>query len=106
LFDRLEGKTQKELAAHWASDKQSRDALRIQYPQPWRDAVSNDVRKALSDGARAFEELRYGYEAEPNCHFYIDTIPRMLRKMIWQRKPEWRGLGPACQPLPSLQVKP
>jgi hypothetical protein len=50
--------------------------------------VSDDVRKALSHGARAFEELRYAYEGEPTCRFYVDTMPRMFRQVIWKRKPE------------------
>ena len=106
LFDRLNGKTQKELAALWSSHNESRQSFRMQLPPPWRDRVSDDVREALSHGARAFEELRYGYEGEPSCSFYIDTVPRMLRTMIWQRKPEWRGLGPAHQSLASLHDEP
>lgn len=102
LFDRLNGKTQKELAALWSADNESRNEFRVQLPPPWRDSVSDDVREALSQGARAFEELRYAYEGVPICRFYIDTMPRMLRRMIWQRKPEWRGLGPGHQPLASL----
>jgi HEPN domain-containing protein len=95
LFDRLNGKSQKELAALWLADHDSREALRNVLPSKWRDAISDDVGQALSDGSRAFEELRYAYEREPVCRFYIDTLPRMLRGMIWARRPEWRGLGPA-----------
>ena len=85
------------------ADSDSRDAFREMLPAKWHGAVSDDVRQALSDGSRAFEELRYAYEGGPTCRFYIDTLPRMLRHMIWQRKPEWRGLGPGhSQPLTSL----
>jgi hypothetical protein len=104
LFDRLNGKTQKELAALWLADNDSRDAFRKMLPAKWHGAVSDDVRQALSDGSRAFDELRYAYEGEPTCRFYIDTMPRMLRQMIWKRKPEWRGLGPGHQPLASLDA--
>jgi len=68
--------------------------LRRQLPPNLREGVSDDVAQALSHGARAFEELRYAYEGEPTCRFYIDPMPRMLRSMIWLRRPEWRGLGP------------
>jgi hypothetical protein len=104
LFDRLNGKTQKELAGLWSADNESRNEFRVKLPLRWRDSVSDDVREALSQGARAFEELRYAYEGEPTCRFYIDTMPRMLRRMILRRKPEWRGLGPGHQPLASLHM--
>ncbi|NOJ43374.1 hypothetical protein [Bradyrhizobium australiense] len=102
LFDRLNGKTQKELAALWSADNGSRDAFRTMLPAKWHNSISDDVRQALSDGSRAFEELRYAYEGEPTCRFYIDTMPRMLRHIIWQRRLDWRGIGPGHQPLSSL----
>jgi hypothetical protein len=101
LFDKLNGQTQKELAALWSADNERRNEFRVKLPPPFGDSVSDDVRKALSDGARAFEELRYAYEGEPTGRFYIGDNPRMLRRMIWQRKPEWRGLGPAHQSMSS-----
>ncbi|CUU20835.1 hypothetical protein CDS [Bradyrhizobium sp.] len=104
LFDRLNGKTQKELSVLWTADNESREAFRKMLPAQFHSAVSDDVRQALSDGARAFEELRYAHEGEPACRFYIDTIPRMLRQIIWQRKPDWRGLGPGHRPLASLNI--
>ena len=110
LFDRLNGKTQKELAALWLADNDSRDAVRRMLPPNLREAVLDEVGKALSDGSRAFEQLRYAYEGEPTCRFYIDRMPRMLRNMIWLRKPEWRGLGPGqaieITPIPTTPRPP
>lgn len=94
LFTRLNGKTQKELAALWLADTDNRVRIRRGLPPHLHEAVSDDIREALSHGARAFEQLRYAFEGELTCRFYIDSVPRMLRSMIWRRKPEWRGVGP------------
>lgn len=95
LFDRLNVNTQKHLAALWRADTEGLNNVRNMLPEEMREAISDDVAKALTDGARAFEELRYHYETELTCRFYIDRMPRMLRSVIWQRMPEWYGLGPA-----------
>ena len=94
LFDRLNGKTQKELAALWSADNESRNEFRLQLPPPWRDSVSDDV--PGSNVARRSAHLSnsdMSYEGEPTCRFYIDTVPRMLRHMIWKRKPDGAGLA-------------
>lgn len=69
LFDRLNGKTQKELAALWLADSDSRDAFREMLPAKWHGAVSDDVREALSDGSRAFEECDMHTRASPPAAF-------------------------------------
>jgi len=62
-----------------------------------------DLPGALSDSSRAFEKIRYSYE--PNSQdgdFNIGDLPRILRRVILEMKPEWATLGRDIKPVPGF----
>jgi hypothetical protein len=64
---------------------------------------SRDLPGALSDSSRAFEQIRYSYE--PNSRqsdFNIIDLPRVLRRVILEMKPEWANLGKDVKPVPGF----
>ena len=57
--------------------------------------LPSDLANALVTCGRAFEQLRYGYEAPEGegQRFYIGHLPRILCEAIIEIKPEWRATG-------------
>ena len=55
-----------------------------------------DLLTSLSEGNKGFVDLRYSYEGQTGLRlrFRLGDLPRMLRKVILEMKPEWRGLAP------------
>lgn len=65
--------------------------------------ISRDLPNALLASSRAFETIRYNYEPEcAESEFNIGDLPRILRRVILQLKPEWAGLGRDAKPLPGF----
>jgi hypothetical protein len=62
-----------------------------------------DLPGALSDSSRAFEKIRYSYEpGSQNGDFNIIDLPRILRRVILEMKPEWASLGRDVKAVPGF----
>lgn len=56
-------------------------------------SVKRDLPSALMAGNRAFEKARYNYEGQSkDTNFYISDLPRLLGRVILEKKPEWASL--------------
>jgi hypothetical protein len=66
-----------------------------------------DLPGAISDSSRAFEKIRYRYEPNSqNSTFNIGDLPRILRRVILEGKPDWANLGPDVKPMPGFSSDP
>lgn len=62
-----------------------------------------DLPGAIADSSRAFEKIRYGYEpGSKDSDFNIGDLPRILRRVILEGKPEWADLGREVKPIPGF----
>ena len=97
LFDQLKPETQRKIVHLWDSE-----VIPIRDPE-WtfieksrnysHGRFKRDLPGALADSSRAFEEIRYAYEpASKKATFNIIDVPRILRQVILEMKPEWKNL--------------
>jgi len=72
--------------------------------QPGVRKMNRDLPGALNASSRAFEKIRYGYEPKnrENSDFNIVDLPRALRHVILEMKPEWDNLGRDVKPVPGF----
>jgi hypothetical protein len=98
LFEQLKPATQDKIIHFWNThivpvrDPEWKFIENSQYGGAKK--FKRDLPVALSDSSRAFEKIRYSYE--PNSQdgdFNIGDLPRVLRRVILEMKPEWASLG-------------
>jgi hypothetical protein len=66
-----------------------------------------DLPGAIADSSRAFEKMRYSYEpGSKDCDFNIIDVPRILRRVILEGKPEWASLGRDVKEVPGFSRDP
>jgi len=66
-----------------------------------------DLPGAISDSSRAFEKIRYRYEPESKVStFNIVDLPRILRRILLEGKPEWASLAPDVTAVPGFSRDP
>ena len=99
LFARLNGKTQRRLEEMWTASLPSREAMFEFAEREFGYTAARDLRSALADGGSAFEQLRYVHEGEPKTKYYLADFPRMIRKVIWEQRPDLKGIGPSFHPV-------
>jgi hypothetical protein len=92
LFRELTPQTRKKIEDGWNR------VLPIR--QPLWDAMERTTGKkpptafddALTEGSRAFTELRYSHENEGNPTFLLGDLPPVLVNVIWERMPAWQNI--------------
>lgn len=73
-----------------------------QHQNPKGYKIGRSLPAALLASSMAFETIRYNYE--PDCReseFNIGDLPRILRRIILQLRPEWTILALNVKPLPK-----
>jgi hypothetical protein len=95
LFKSLRGKTQKELETLWDADVQARPSI-AKLAAQIGEKMPEHLREAISDGANAFDNLRYAHQKDlKETNFVLGAFPRLLQRLILSRRPDWLGLGPS-----------
>jgi hypothetical protein len=81
LFKCVRGKTQRELEAAWDADEATRNQL-AKLGVMVGSKVPETLRDALSDGANAFDGLRYAYQQKDisQTNFLLNSFPRRYCK--------------------------
>lgn len=109
LFDQLSQETQEKIEHIWASEIVP---LRNEMWEKMESSVgggqtlSRDFRDAIRAGSRAFEEVRYSYEPNgESTTFYISDLPRLLWRVIVEKRPEWKNLRRKVHEVPSPDQK-
>lgn len=66
--------------------------------------ISRDLPGALTASSRAFEKIRYAYEpgSRDDSNFNVADLPRVLRRVILEMKPEWITLGRSVNAVPGF----
>jgi hypothetical protein len=103
LFQILPRPTQRRIEELWDEYVQSQatfwDTIDKLAPHP----SPRDLLTSLSEGNKGFVELRYSYEGETarRLRFRLGDLPRMLRRVILELRPEWQGLAPTLREITS-----
>jgi hypothetical protein len=109
LFEQLKPATQQRMIALWNTHiipHRDPEWKFIETSLGGKERFKRDLPGALSASSRAFEAIRYGYEPETkNSDFNIIDMPRILRRVILEMKPEWAELGRDVKPVPGF-VRP
>ncbi len=97
LFHQLRPETSSEITHLWETH-----IVPLREPQ-WKVMESSlskgskfcrDLPGALKAGSRTFERMRYQYEpASQIGAFNLGDLPRILRRIILQKKPKWTNLA-------------
>jgi hypothetical protein len=103
LFGRLPGRLQRRLDAMWIDYVPTRAEMFEYARKHFNYTAATDLRSALADGGTGFEDMRYVYEGPTNTKFFLADLPKLLRALILEQKPDWQGLGPTYGPLPLAQ---
>jgi hypothetical protein len=111
LFNLLTSETRTKIIDLWDTHivparKSMWDAI-DQHQKPTGKKVGRSLPAALLASSRAFETIRYNYE--PDCaqsEFNIGDLPRILRHIILEMKPEWATLGRDVKPVPGFVRAP
>jgi hypothetical protein len=104
LFDMLNPKTQARIEAGWASIANHRSEEWDTVEKVLSRTIARDLRGALTAGSKAFEKIRYSYEGvEDDVQYYLQDLPRLLGRVILERKPDWENLQRPLRPLQPLQ---
>lgn len=94
LKDKIERKWNDEVVPLRSGDWDHFDAV-------FDKKMGRDIRQALRNSSAAFQELRYVYEGVPKTVFNISDLPTLLAQVIFDLKPEWKGLRRKGMPLPT-----
>ena len=96
LFEQLNEATKREIIHLWETK-----IVPLRDPQ-WKvieadlskgSKFCRDLPGALEAGRRTFERMRYHYEPASQIGvFNLGDLPRILRRVILQKKPEWANL--------------
>jgi hypothetical protein len=108
LFKQLRPDTQHKIIHLWDTE-----IIPVRDPQ-WKiiengipgggDRFKRDLPEALTASSRTFERIRYSYEpGSKEGDFNIGDLPRVLRRVILQLKPEWASLGRDVKAVSGLQ---
>ncbi|WP_108683140.1 hypothetical protein [Methyloceanibacter sp. wino2] len=90
LFRSLSPATRKRIKEKWDADIDRNAGARELIEKQFGERIPADLDWALTAGARGFEELRYSFDPEnANSKFFLTELPRMLREVIIEMKPEW-----------------
>jgi hypothetical protein len=69
--------------------------------------IARDLPGALLASSRAFETIRYEYEPTiQQSEFNIGDLPRILRLVVLEKKPDWANFGRNVMPVPSVGPHP
>jgi hypothetical protein len=69
--------------------------------------IARDLPGALLASSRAFETIRYEYEPDSQkSEFNIGDLPRILRILILEKKPEWANFGRNVMPVAAVDDRP
>lgn len=91
LFHRLSKPTQRRIEELWDADAERNAGARELIKEKFGEEIPPDLDWALASGARGFEELRYSFDpANAKSKFFLSELPRMLRDVTLEMKPEWR----------------
>jgi HEPN domain-containing protein len=87
LFGSLSDSTRARITELWDAEVKRKKA-------DWAAAQGDnpaplDLPTALKDGGDAFDAVRYAHEGDVNCRFVMGDLPRLLRTVIVEKKPEW-----------------
>ncbi|ODM73108.1 hypothetical protein [Bradyrhizobium elkanii] len=106
LFGLLAPETRSKIVHLWdAHVVPHRKAMWDTIDQHHQEAkISRDLPGALLASSRAFETIRYNYEPDNQAsEFNIGDLPRVLRRVVLQMKPEWANLGRGIKPVPGFR---
>lgn len=100
LFQQLKPETQAKIAMLWDTKivpHRDREWKIIEANYGGSAKMHRDLPGAISASSRAFEKIRYSYEpgSRKDSDFNISDLPRILRRIILEKKPEWSNLGRA-----------
>jgi hypothetical protein len=92
LFNQMSAATQKRVTELW-------DQYAIEHANRWVEIeegmgglpVARDLPTALKRGGRAFELARYSYERREEFQFYLGALPEMLKRVIFELRPDWKA---------------
>ena len=109
LFNQLRPETKREIIHLW-------DTNIVPVRDPQWTMIEADLSKgstfcrnlpgALVAGSRSFERMRYHYEPTSQIGaFNLGDLPRILRRVILQRNPDWANLGRDVRPVPGGFVR-
>jgi hypothetical protein len=87
LFQALSADTRARVTELWDAEVESKKAQ-------WAAAQGDnpaplDLPTALKDGGHTFDAVRYAHEGDVKCRFVMGDLPRVLRAVILEKKPEW-----------------
>jgi hypothetical protein len=105
LYDQLSPETQARCEEMWDTEVVPlRDPMwkKMEKDVGKGDTLKRDLPSAIKAGRRAFEKMRYSYEPESKgSQFYISDLPRLLYRVILEKKPEWARLQRKVSQLPG-----
>ena len=103
LFDGVSIERRRLITAIWDGDivplrSPSWDQMKLHFGEDIPRALPD----ALSAANQAFEKVRYSYEDElDGLRFILGDLPWVLKRVILQMCPDWRGLRRVMKPMPG-----
>jgi len=91
LFNKLSPATQARLEEAWAENSVQRSDVLDRLDKSSGRRIPRDLRSNLIAGSDAFRLVRYIYEGGADFDFLLGDLPKVLRCVIVELKPEWNS---------------
>jgi hypothetical protein len=90
LFNLLSGPTRERLEAMWRDHVQCLPAETTEPFEKIGVRIEPELTAALATGRRAFQRIRYLHEESgEDFVFYLGALPKMLKKVAFELRPDW-----------------
>jgi hypothetical protein len=97
LFKKLSPATQARLEELWAENSMQRSDVLDRLDKSSGRRLPRDLRSNLITGSDAFRLVRYIYEGGADFDFLLGDLPKILRRVIFELKPEWNSSNQAAE---------
>jgi len=89
LFLKLSPKNQHILERKWDLIARDREEISKNIDRQEQTPIPRDIRGALTEGNKGFEQIRYIYEGGRPFRFVLGDLPLALRRTILDLQPSW-----------------
>ena len=101
LFEQLNDATRVRIQRTWDNDiLMHRRAEWDHIEAGMGQKIARDLPGALTAASKSFERIRYSYEGNTaDVQYFLQDLPQLLRRVVVELKPEWKGQDKAYRPL-------